>query len=170
MPGTDERTPRSFEPLTLEHLRRLAGLADADHAGFTRDDGRPEYRDRRVAVVLAQGAALHFVNGTNGVKDLDVWTFYAAIPGIRFPADRRETHADFGRSDLGRQLYDLDAAPTAAEWTRLLRWSAYAGRRVDLLMRTLPVSPRSDIDVTVEALRSWLATGAHRNTNPRRGR
>jgi hypothetical protein len=82
----------------------LASLADEDHARFTRDDGRPEYRERRLAVVLAQGAALHFVNGTNGVKDLDVWTFYAAIPGIRFPADRRETHADFGRSDLGRQL------------------------------------------------------------------
>jgi hypothetical protein len=30
-----------------------------------------------------------------------MWTFYAALPGTRFPAHRRETHADFGLSDLG---------------------------------------------------------------------
>lgn len=31
---------------------------------------RPEYADRRVAVALAQGAALHYLDGRNGVKDL----------------------------------------------------------------------------------------------------
>ena len=35
---------------------------------------------------LCQGAALHYVNGRNGVKDFDVWSIYAhygrlAVPG-----------------------------------------------------------------------------------------
>jgi hypothetical protein len=34
--------------------------------------------DSLVCVALCQGAALHFVDGENGVKDFDVWTFYAA--------------------------------------------------------------------------------------------
>lgn len=84
--------------LTEQHLARRSELAYADHLHFTRDDGRPEYRRRRVAVVLAQGAAPHYIDGTSGVKDLDVWTFYAAIDGKTFPAYKRETHADFGPS------------------------------------------------------------------------
>ena len=82
---TSRRSKRSRAPLTDEHLRRLAAVAETDHEFFARPDGRPEYRTRRLAAVLAQGAALHFLDGRTGVKDLDVWTFYAAIPGTRFP-------------------------------------------------------------------------------------
>jgi len=31
--------------------------------------------------VLAQEAAFRYLDGCTGVKDLDVWTFYAQIPG-----------------------------------------------------------------------------------------
>lgn len=158
---------RSWATLTGEHLRRLAALADADHALFTRSDGRPEYRPRRLIVVLAQGAALHYLHdrdgGTHpdpGIKDLDVWTFYSAIPAHRFPADRRETHADFGPSVLGRQWYDLGAARDARERARWLRWSAYSGRRVDFLMRALPIRVDAPISSMVKALQEWLALGA----------
>jgi hypothetical protein len=96
------RSERSYEPLSPAHLRRLAELAEQDHQLFTRVDGRPEYRTHRLSVTLAQGAALHYLDGRNGVKDLDVWTLYAAVPGARFPADRRETHADFGPSEFDR--------------------------------------------------------------------
>ncbi len=34
------------------------------------------YRDRVIAVTLCQGAALHYLNGRNGVKDFDLWTFF----------------------------------------------------------------------------------------------
>src|SRR6266568_7099262 len=94
--AAERPTRRSFALLTDDHLVRLATLAAADHLAFTRSEGRPEYRRRRLAAVLAQGAARHYIDGRTGVKDLDVWTFYAAVPGARFPADRRETHADFG--------------------------------------------------------------------------
>jgi hypothetical protein len=139
----------------------LAALAAADHDFFTRPAGRPEYRARRRATVLAQGAALHYLDGRSGVKDLDVWTFYARLPGVWFPADKRETHADFGPSELGRQLYEMDAARSEAERARWQRWTTgYSGRRVDFLTRALPVAVGADIDVVVQAIRDWLTAGA----------
>jgi hypothetical protein len=43
-------------------------IAADDRERFHRN--RPEYRNRHLCTVLAQGGALHFLNGTNGVKDL----------------------------------------------------------------------------------------------------
>ena len=155
---------RSFVPLTREHLVHLVALATVDHEKFTRTDGRPEYSDLRVAVVLAQGAAQHWVDvhaGTarpNGVKDLDVWTFYAARPGAQFPAAKRETHADFGRSSLGRQAYT--PADVAALGPRMHAWELYEGRRVDFLMRALPVPRGCPPDEAEEAIANWLTAGA----------
>jgi hypothetical protein len=156
---------RSHARLTDGHLARLSELAAADHQRFFAH--RPEYYGRLVAVTLAQGAALHYVDGRTGVKDLDVWSFFAAIPGARFPADRRETHADFGPSELGRQRYDLTAARGPRELARIRRWATFTGRRVDLLMRHLPVAPDAPIDDTIAALRAWLSAGAaSRAKNP----
>jgi hypothetical protein len=157
---TSRRSSRSRAKLTDEHLCRLAALADADHESFTSRDRRQEYRSRRLAVVLAQGAALHYLDGQTGIKDLDVWTFYAGLPATRFPADKRETHSDFGPSALGCQSYDLRAARNAHELARWRRWSAYSGRRVDFLMRTLPVQADAPISAVVTALQEWLACGA----------
>jgi hypothetical protein len=129
-----------------------------------------------VAVVLAQGAAVHYLNDLSGgryadrdrgVKDLDVWTFYSAIPGRRFPADKRETHKDFGPSVLGRQRYDFDAARNAHERARWQRFSAYSGRRVDFLMRALPVQPDAPASTVVKALRQWLERGARSHATPK---
>jgi hypothetical protein len=47
------------------------------------------------------------------------------------------------------------------------RWSAYTGRRVDFLMRALPVAPGAGTDTAVEAIRRWLAAGArHTGAHP----
>jgi len=163
-PVTTATTVRSYAPLTHEHLDRLVALATLDHKKFTRPDGRPEYAGLRVAVVLAQGAAQHWVDvdaraaDPNGVKDLDVWTFYAARPGAQFPAAKRETHADFGRANLGRQMYtpaDVDALGP-----RVHAWQGYSGRRVDFLMRALPVPPDCPPDVAADAIVNWLTAGA----------
>jgi hypothetical protein len=162
------QTWRTFEPLTRDHLDRLADLAARDHEAFTRPAGRPEYRQRRVLAVLAQGAARHYLDclaghepaSRRGVKDLDVWTFYAAIPGDAFPAARREAHADFGPSTLGRQSYDLAGARTARERALWRRWAAYEGRRVDFLLRALPVQPDAPYAEIIQAVQDWLRRGA----------
>ncbi len=122
---TSTASERSYAPLTEVHLGRLSDLADEDHRRFTRPDGRPEYRDRRVAVVLAQGGALHFVDEISGVKDLDVWTFYAAIPDIPFLFGQRKLHVDFGISEHGRNKY-----PPGFRHPQLKRWLQFHGRRV----------------------------------------
>jgi hypothetical protein len=119
-----------------------------------------------VAVVLAQGAAQHYVDcldgvaDPSGVKDLDVWTFYAAIRGEHFPADRRETHADFGPSELGRQQYDLEAAKRPSQLARWKNWNRFEGRRVDFLMRHLQVDADATVDEVIDAMRAWLHAGA----------
>src|SRR6266568_3717359 len=140
------QTWRTFELLTREHLDRLADLAARDHEAFTRPAGRPEYRPRRLLAVLAQGAARHYLDclaghdpgSRTGVKDLDVWTFYAAIPGTAFPADAR----------------------TAREQALWRRFAAYQGRRVDFLMRALPVRPGAPYAEIIQAVQDWLRRGA----------
>jgi hypothetical protein len=115
---------------------------------------------------LAQGAALHLLTGSTGVKDLDVVLLFAALPGERFPEfPRLVKHADFGPSSLGRQAYDLAAArddQQRRQWAR--RAGQHQGRRVDLVKRALPTSPGAD---PVEVIRSWLRAGraARRNSS-----
>lgn len=158
--ATSRPSQRSRARLTDEHLRRLEALAEEDHAFFTRPGGRSEYESRRVAVALAQGAALHYLDGRTGVKDLDIWTFYAAIPGRRFPADKRVKRADFGPSSLGRQTYDMHAARTEHQRALWQRWSAYTGRRIDFCIRALPVQADAPINTVIRVLQGWLARGA----------
>jgi hypothetical protein len=74
------------------------------------------------------------------VKDFDVWSFYAQLDASPFPPRWRGTR-DFGPSKFGR--YPGDPA-------------RYAGRRVDLLGRSLPAAPAAD---PAEAIRSYLAIG-----------
>ena len=62
-------------------LLRLAALAaDAEAELFRRNpQGSGRYAGRLLGRALCQGAALHYVNGRNGVKDFDVWSFYASM-------------------------------------------------------------------------------------------
>jgi hypothetical protein len=100
---------RYYGAVATEHLDRLARLAAAERERFARR--WPLYRDRFLAATLAQGAALHMLTGSTGVKDLDVVLLFAALPGERFPEfPRLVKHVDFGPSSLGRQAYELAAA------------------------------------------------------------
>lgn len=154
--NTAVRSARAKGPLTKRHLNRLSKIAAADHGDFYAR--RPAYRGRLIAVALAQGAATHYLDRRNGVKDLDVWSFFALPPGDRrFPEDKRTKHVDFGPSALGRQRYDLSKAPTVQKRALWTKWSKeHQGRRVDLMMRGL----RCDVnDDPAEAIRNWLQQG-----------
>lgn len=80
------------------------------------------------------------MNGANGVKDFDVWSFYAALPTGPFPY-RRIGNADFGPSKFGRWPGDSNR---------------FIGRRVDFIGRSLPAEPGQD---PTEILRRYLSTG-----------
>jgi hypothetical protein len=133
---------RSSARIEVADLLRLAALAvDAEAELFGRHPrGSGRYAGRLLGRALCQGAALHYVNGKNGVKDFDVWSFYAQHDDWPFPARWRGTR-DFGPSKFGRY-------PADPPW--------YTGRRVDLLGRSLPVAPGTD---SARAIRDYLAAG-----------
>jgi hypothetical protein len=86
------------------------------------------------------GATLHFVDGENGIKDIDVYTFFAEDPTLGpFPPHWR-LEADFGHSELGRHSADPPR---------------FVGRRVDLIGRSLPVPRDAD---PMWAVRNYLRT------------
>ena len=131
---------RSLARIDVADLRRLAVLA-AEAELFERNPrGSGRYAGRLLVRGLCQGAALHYVNGKNGVKDFDVWSFYVQQDDWPFPARWRGTR-DFGPSKFGRYSGDPPQ---------------YAGRRVDLLGRSLPAAPRTD---PAHAIHDYLAAG-----------
>jgi hypothetical protein len=100
-------TERSREPITGADLARLGELALRDLASLVEREtatGR-RYRDRLLCIALCQGAAQHYVDGENGVKDFDVWSFFSAHPAGPFPY-RRRVERDFGRSKFSRHPAD----------------------------------------------------------------
>jgi hypothetical protein len=133
-------TGRSFADIGLADLLRLAELAaDAEAELFARNPARSgRYTGRLIARALCQGAALHYVDGRNGIKDFDVWSFYTQHDDGPFPPRWRGTR-DFGPSKFGRFPGD----PTR-----------YTGRRVDLLGRSLPVAAGTD---PADAIHCYLA-------------
>ena len=129
---------RSYLALDPSDLRRLGELAAADRANlFARRRGTGEiYEGRLFAVALCQGSALHYINGKNGIKDFDVWSFYTESAVRRFPA-RRIGKADFGDPKFG-------VTPDSPHLT---------GRRVDLIGRSIR---DADPNAPVASLRRYL--------------
>ena len=93
-----------------------------------------------VCVALCQGAALHFVDGENGVKDFDLWTFYTARPDHPLFPWRRRVARVFGDPGFG----PVPDRP------------GFVGRRVDLLARSIEVGSGTD---PAEVLCGYLSEG-----------
>ncbi len=131
---------RSLERIDWDDLIRLAELADsAEAALFARKPGGAgRYAGRLLCRALCQGAAIHYIDGRNGVKDFDVWSFYAERSDGPFPYRWRGT-ADYGPSKFGRLPDDPPS---------------FRGRRVDLLGRSLDVPLGAD---PVTTLRDYLS-------------
>ena len=148
---------RSHAPFTGEHLNLLVKIALEDQEGlFERKPYLTVYRRRLLLIALCQGGALHYVQckkglqHTNGVKDIDVYSFYAEHPTVPWPY-RRYGKADFGESEFGCHPDD-----------RPYKGKPLMGRHVDLTGRSLPVEPEAN---PIEAVRTWLTTS--RNPTPR---
>jgi hypothetical protein len=137
VPEHESRSLAKIEQSDLLRLAELAADAEADLFGRNpRGSGR--YAGRLLGRALCQGGALHFVDEQNGVKDFDVWSFYAQLDDWPFPPRWRGTR-DFGSSKFGRYPGDPHR---------------YVGRRVDLLGRSLPETLGAD---PAEAIRRYLA-------------
>lgn len=136
---------RSLEVIGDADLARLADLAADDEADlFAPTPGTAgRHAGRLIARALCQGAALHYLDRCNGVKDFDAWSSYAALDdgGPPYPY-RRVVPADFGPSRFGTWPDDL---------------GRFTGRRVDLLSRSIPASISDD---PAEAIRAWMRDGS----------
>ena len=73
---------RLYIPIELEHLHILSRFVEEEkEAFFTRNPGQIKiYRDKFIAAALCQGAALHYIDKKNGVKDFDIHFFYEQHP------------------------------------------------------------------------------------------
>jgi hypothetical protein len=131
---------RSMKPITMGDLRRLGSIAlrDLESLFRRRPDTAHLYRHRLFAVALCQGAALHFLDGKNGVKDFDILCFFKAHTKKPFPY-RRHARADFGNPKFGKSR----------------NWEHFVRRRVDLLGRSLKVSSH---EPPADALRRYLSS------------
>ena len=147
---------RSYEPLTDDDLERLMDLALSRDVELRQK--RPDWCSVRVAICLAQGAARHRVHGDRGVKDLDVWIFYALAPGQGsdgFPFNRANSHVDFGLSPHGVQTYSSEERDDPKLARRVRTWAEFAGRRVDIMARGIP----SDSSARAAVI-AWIQAGS----------
>ncbi len=137
---------RSLARIDRSDLLQLAKVAAEVEAGLfaRKPQGAGRYAGRLLCRALCQGAALHYVDARNGVKDFDVWSFYAGRDDGPFPYRWRGT-ADYGPSKFGRYRDDPPS---------------FTGRRVDLLGRSLDVP--LDAEPTT-ALRDYLSTARTRS-------
>ncbi|ASY69350.1 hypothetical protein N181_09895 [Sinorhizobium fredii USDA 205] len=132
---------RSYEPLALADLRMIASAAmQSLNAVFDRARVAGLYRNRLLLLALAQGSALHYLNGTNGIKDFDVWAYFEAGPAKPFP-HRKRWCSDLGPTRFGRHPDDL----------------GYSGRRLDVMGRSIEVVSGESAE---DAVRRWLASSA----------
>jgi hypothetical protein len=120
-------------------LLRLAALA-ADAELFGRNPRAPgRYVGRLLGRAICQGAALHYADGKNGVKDFDVWSFYAQNDDWPFPV----AGAERGTSAL------------EVRQTPVIRHVNPAGAST-FFGCSLPSAPGAD---PAEAVRRYLASG-----------
>ena len=126
-------------------MGRLARIAQSDREEFFRryPGWSKRYSGRLLCVALCQGAALHFVDGSNGVKDFDVWSFFREIPGQPIRR-RRVVTRDFGSRKFG-------ILPGKRGRKR-----DFIGRPVDLVFRSIPC--RRGVGA-IAALQQYLADG-----------
>ena len=134
-----------MEQIDDRDLERLGRTADADlDLFFIRNPHLEEWRNRVLAVALAQGGAEHRLRGERGIWDLDVIVCFASPHPklIRRPV----VHWDWGPSKFGRCPYDPPE---------------YTGRAVDMKYWVIPGGPDP-----VEALRAWLRSRLEKARDP----
>ncbi|MGA4249602.1 hypothetical protein ACI2VH_24640 [Ralstonia nicotianae] len=131
--GSEER---SFEPIDADDLVRFALIASQDRDDFFARHAHPQ---RFLCSALCQGAAQHYVDRANGVKDIDVWSFFVKTEGVPDFNARRRVERDLGPSKFG--VHPDDAK------------RGFTGRRVDLLGRSIDVAQGEG---PVEAVRRYL--------------
>jgi hypothetical protein len=98
---------RSRRPITVEHLKLLAGIAERERRTFFGRNRRAKiYQNRFIAAALCQGAALHYLGLGTGVKDFDIHLFHVQHPARRQIA-RRVRRVRSNVPGFGERMVDI---------------------------------------------------------------
>jgi hypothetical protein len=116
----EERSRARITKSDLRHLSTLA-LAELRHFFTDNPDLRKRYSRSLIAVALCQGAALHLINGTAGIKDFDVYFFFGRYD--KRLVNRRPKSVDSRLIKFGVHPDDYR--------------NGYKARRVDFLRRSI---------------------------------
>lgn len=140
---------RRYERLTKGDLERLASVASAEQDAFFRRNPHREYQRKRLFLAgLCQGAARHYVDRRNGVKDFDIHFFYWRPGKERHMRCRRRVERFVGA--FGRRPIDF------------LRTSITVREGVETRM-----TPEASLEVVRRFLRERPTTAArHLAMNP----
>jgi len=133
---------RSLEPITLDDLADLyAGsvrrLGEYFVDGAGKKWGRLYDIGNPLGVALCQGAALHYQDKANGVKDFDVWFFYP-FNQTHLPY-RTIWNWDYRNPKFGHRAGEV----------------GYTGRRVDVLVRSIHAECGAG---PVDSIQSYLSS------------
>ena len=134
---------RSLVRIEPEDLRRMAdtALARLNRLFDERPDNSGRFRDSLLMLCLAQGGGLHYVDGVNGLKDIDIIAFFDRLPdGSSFPPVPI-WKVDYGESKFGRD-------PSESLHFR--------GRRMDIMGRSID---HRDGEDKVAAVQRYVASG-----------
>ena len=142
---------RSYEKIEPEDLKKLSALARDDLRFFFEKYRRYKpYVERLIVIALCQGAAQHYVDGKTGVKDFDIWSFFAEIPGTVLPY-RRHKQIDSTLMKFGVSEYDI--------------WKGYTSRHVDLFLRAVRSDiAKTNIDSPKDCINEYLKTVRNKST------
>lgn len=139
------RHARSFDPITLADMTRLAEIGERAFADVCRLGNKSSvYNGRLMVLCLCQGAALHHKQTIEnvpepecrGVADFDVWGFFNAHPERAFPW-RWRVERDFGASHFGHLAGD----------------DRRVGRKVDVIGRSIVIAGAQS---PIESVLRWL--------------
>lgn len=116
---------RSNSKINLEDLRYLASLARRWLASFfsNKPTLQSSFGNTVIAITLCQGAAMHYVDGTTGIKDFDVYFFFGQYD--RRLINRMPNSVEYGMPKFG--VHPIDHR------------RGYRSRRVDLLRRSIDI-------------------------------
>ena len=126
---------RSYQTIETADLRRLAQIAQKDQIEFF--ENHPEwarlYSGRKICIALCQGAALHYIDGSTGINDFDIYTFYRKHPAKDLYPKRIKSY-NFDSAKFGQSQNKPD----------------FIGRRVDCLVRSIDAVEGEDVGISIQ--------------------
>ena len=150
---------RSVALITDSDLRRLHDIAwECLEYRLSRNKDLRGFREQLVCIALCQGAALHYIDGTTGVKDFDISAFFTTtnVPTLGF---RRGSVRESGLHKFGKHP---DIPGRKGYRTR---WCDFFIRAITPLdvERTQAITTNDGEGDPVALVRSYLANGATRS-------